>query len=183
MNQKKPGRPKNTSKTKKCRKCSKTKSRKYFYATGPYCKKCQRKAVIENQKIKSEYFRAYREEYAKLNPDKAAAWKNTTLKRWEEKHGITYSEFALNRHRERLANDPEYREKINDRNKKYYQEKKEEKKAYREAYYTKNRELLLLKAKIRRVEEKILPATDDKKKKECAKRLKDLHRQIKKLGE
>lgn len=174
-------RRKTTSKTKHCIKCDKTKSRKYFYSTSAYCKKCQRQTVMDNQKENADYYNQYRSEYSKHNPEKRRAWKKITIERWEERHGIKYKDHALQRHKERFATDPEYREKVRERRRAYRTRNKEKYDQYRIAYYTDNRALLLLKAKIKYCERRMQLAVDSKVKKDYEKRIKAVRKQIKAL--
>jgi len=182
MNKAKMGRPKTTSTTKHCVKCNKTKSRKYFYSTSAYCKKCQRIAVIDNQKKKAHYYNQYRYKYEKHHPEKTTAWKKAAIKRWEKKHGMKYTDFVRLRRQIRLSIDPHYREKIAQQNKKQYQARKEKQKKYRIAYNIENREILRLKARERYYKRSLLRSTDDDRIDHYQKQITNVQENIKTLN-
>lgn len=174
-------RPKTTRKTKICPLCEKKKSRKFFYSTSAYCKKCQRKTVMDNQKANSDYYNEYRTEYGKRNPEKKYAWKQAFIKNWETEHGMKYKDYVLQQHHDRLATDPTYREKIRKQRKQYRKKNKKKYDQYRAEYYIQNRDLLLAKAKLRRCEKGMAIATNSKIKKDYAKRIKTVRKQIQEL--
>lgn len=150
-------RPKSNSKTKICKKCNKVKSKKYFYTTSSYCKKCQRIAVIENQKKNAKYYNEYRNDYSKINPAKRRAWSRISRERWEKKHGMKYSDHLKEIRRRRMAEDEGYRARIKKASKKYRLKAKEKIADYRRRYYLENREAFISNAMERHRRKKLTP--------------------------
>lgn len=165
-----------------CTECKKEKLETEFYGKHyKRCKPCHSKVVKQNQKQKADYYNNYRNEFSKKNPDKRTRWQKATRANWQKNHGMDYNKYARYRIKQRMKNDPEYRNKISEQNKKRYQKEKEKCKKYRELYYQKNRVLLLLKAKIRRYNKRF-DIVDDRTKKEYMKRIQSVKKQINKLN-
>src|SRR5687768_10806542 len=106
--------------SKVCRDCKIEKELTEYH--GQYyhrCKPCHSKIVMENQKQKADYYNKYRGEYSKNNPEKRRAWNKASIERWEKENGMAYSEYANERHQQRLKEDKTYAKKTRRDQKKY----------------------------------------------------------------